>query len=131
MELMCNLQRGDAHLAIPKSHDMNSIYLYSQYSDIKKDIDTYLEKNIPVSAYTNKDILSYLNKIILSKILPEPSKFELNLEDIKRLNTHKGLYIPKFISNLNDFDRIAGFSGLNSSMFSEKDLNRLEYMEIN
>ena len=35
------------------------------------------------------------------------------------------MYIPERITNLNDFDRIAGFSGLNSSMFTNKDLERL------
>ena len=29
------------------------------------------------------------------------------------------------ISNLNDFDRIAGLNGLNSSIFTNKDLRRL------
>ena len=55
--MQCNLQMGDSGLAIPNSHDMNSIYLYSQYPDIRKDIDDYLEKKYDSkSAYNNNDI---------------------------------------------------------------------------
>jgi hypothetical protein len=126
VEMQCNLQIGDAGLAIPNSHDMNSIYIYSQYPDIRKEIDGYLEKKYSSkSAYHNKDILKYLNKIILSKLLPSPEKYNFELEDVKRMNSKKGFHIPNRITNLNDFDRIAGLSGLNSSLFTNKHLKRL------
>ena len=127
-EIMCNLQMGDGNLSIPNSHDMNSIYLYSQYPDIRKEIDSYLENKYgSKTAYNNKDILTYLNKIILSKILPSPEKYSFELDDVKRMNSQKGFYIPNMISNLNDFDRIAGLNGLNSSIFTNKDLKDSVY----
>ena len=41
------------------------------------------------------------------------------------MNSNKGVRIPNRITNLNDFDRIAGLSGLNSSLFTNNDLKRL------
>ena len=96
-EIMCNLQMGDGNLSIPNSHDMNSIYLYSQYPDIRKEIDSYLENKYgSKTAYNNKDILTYLNKIILSKILPSPEKYSFELDDVKRMNSQKGFLYPKY-----------------------------------
>ena len=69
--------------------------------------------------------MNYLNKLILSKLLPSPQKYNFELEDVKRMNSNKGFRIPNRITNLNDFDRIAGLSGLNSSLFTNKDLKRL------
>ena len=132
-EMLCNFtQKLKNDFSFPREQTMNTAFLFENYPELKKELENHLRKkqkkkeksgetatNDDVSEIDNQEVLQYLNRMILSKILPSPENVDITLENHDDLS--------KNITNLNALDRFLLPLGLQSSQFRTKDLDRIGF----
>jgi hypothetical protein len=142
-ELLCNFtQKTKNDVSFSSEQTMNTAYLFENYPELKKELENHLyNKKTQNTENTdtdetgiehetsdkldteidNKEILTYLNRIILSKLLPSPENIDIVFEHNDELSEN--------ITNLNKLDRILLPYGLQSSQFRTEDLDRIGFWD--
>jgi hypothetical protein len=133
-EMLCNFtQKLKNDFSFPREQTMNTAFSFENYPDLKKELEDHLRKkqtnkdisdnsegsSDDVNEIDNQEVLQYLNRMILSKLLPSAENIDITLENHEDLS--------KNITNLNALDRFLLPFGLQSSQFRTKDLDRIGF----